>query len=51
MMEPWDRLALITPSRVYEKNSHWKHNDDVGNRQKHVYFDPPKAKTRSISKA
>ena len=51
MMEPWERLALITPSRVYEKNLRWKHNDDVRTRQKHVYFDPPKAKSHSTSKA
>jgi len=51
MLEPWEKLALITPNRAFEKKRRWKPNDDVKCRQKHVYFDPPKAKAGSTSKA
>lgn len=39
VLTPWEKATLGTPDRVYEKNRRWVPNDDVRNRQKHVYFE------------
>jgi hypothetical protein len=39
MLNPWQKAILGTPDRVYEKNRRWVPNDDVRNKQKHVFFE------------